>query len=505
MPNTVSWIFVARDKYTRISNQIGASTVALRKKFAALSKQLVQSSFSFKNKVVSKFRSGFAQMAAAAAGFFGARAFLTQGVQFQDALADLSAITGVTGDNLQALQTDIFSLGKDAAVSGGEVAEAFKLVASAKPDLLENIDALKNTTKEVLLLKNAAGIDLAEAANTVAQGLNIFGEEASQANRFVNVLAAGAKLGSSEIRDTSAAMLIAGPAARAAGLSFEQLNAAIQTTALGGIKAEKAGTALNAILGRLRRTGFNVQELGLEGTFSLISEQLNKITDSTARAQAEAKLFGEEHTKVGLALINNFTQLGKFEKSLTGTNIAQEQADIRLNTFSSRMRKFGTILSEKFINLFLRVEPILAKNVDRLGQWFDSIQPDRIESFSTQLETVLQLATKIGEAFGFVARTIDAVGVFIGETAAQIANLDFDARNLTSFGAGANQGGPALITREDLARQGRLTGKFDTVGRSTTDVNVNLNAPEGVIDSVKSKTTGNTPGLNLGVNMAPAL
>jgi len=40
--------------------------------------------------------------------------------------------------------------------------------------------------------------------------------------------------------------------------------------------------------------------------------------------------------------------------------------------------------------------------------------------------------------------------------------------------------------------------------RSQTDVNVNLRAPEGIIESVKSRTTGKNAGLNMGLNMVAA-
>ena len=45
----------------------------------------------------------------------------------------------------------------------------------------------------------------------------------------------------------------------------------------------------------------------------------------------------------------------------------------------------------------------------------------------------------------------------------------------------------------------------ELTSRSTTDVNVNLNAPRGVVASIKSKTSGAVAGLNVGVNMAEAL
>ena len=48
-----------------------------------------------------------------------------------------------------------------------------------------------------------------------------------------------------------------------------------------------------------------------------------------------------------------------------------------------------------------------------------------------------------------------------------------------------------------------VTGNATSTSRA--DVNVNMNAPKGVVESMKVATTGNTPGLNVGVNMVEEL
>ncbi len=45
------------------------------------------------------------------------------------------------------------------------------------------------------------------------------------------------------------------------------------------------------------------------------------------------------------------------------------------------------------------------------------------------------------------------------------------------------------------------SGQIDFNSNSTTDINVNMSAPKGVIDSVSSVTSGKPTGLNVGVNM----
>lgn len=501
MSNKVSFVFVARDKWLKVANKIDASTVNLRRKFRKLGKQL-KSTSAISSTTSESMSRDFKRMAAAALSFFGLRAFITKGAEFQDSLADLSAITGATGKDLARLQDDMFSMGKTAATSASSVSEAFKLVASAKPDLLKNLDALKSTTAQVLLLKNAAGIELAEAANITAQGLNIFGASADQANRFVNVLAAGAKLGSSEIRDTGEAMLIAGPAARAAGLNFESLNAAIQTVAVGGIKGARAGTALNAILGRLRRAGIDFEKIGLQGAFETIGKKLNSVTDSTKRAQLEATLFGEEHSKVGLALVTNFKKLGEYEKSLKGTNIAQEQAAIRLGTFNAKMRRFGTILGEKVIRLFTRLEPMITKQAESWGKFIDNLGTEEINSIADSIKgllTVLGVLLDVGRA---IAAIFKGVGTAIGEGAAQMATFNYSVG--TGFKDAFSIGGKFLGLFGDDEPLTKKTGSLGAGAVNKTDVNVNLKAPANTIESIKSRTTGKPNGLNVGVNMATA-
>jgi len=50
-----------------------------------------------------------------------------------------------------------------------------------------------------------------------------------------------------------------------------------------------------------------------------------------------------------------------------------------------------------------------------------------------------------------------------------------------------------------------LNATQTTTQRSQADVNVNLRAPEGVIESIKSRTSGKVAGLNMGINMGGAL
>ena len=94
---------------------------------------------------------------------------------FEQSVADLSAITGATGEDLKFYADAAREMGAVTTLSASEVADAFRLVASAKPDLLSNAEALKEVTAQAITLAEAAGISVPEAANTMASALNQFG------------------------------------------------------------------------------------------------------------------------------------------------------------------------------------------------------------------------------------------------------------------------------------------------------------------------------------------
>lgn len=498
MSNRVSFIFTGSGNLAKVAERIGFKVGKLTRKFGKFNRKLKDTDKQIK-RTSGTFSKGFKRMAGAAIAFFGIRALFTFATEFQDSMADLSAITGASGDDLVDLRGKILDLSKAAATSGKETATAFKLVASAKPELLKNLDALAATTEQVLLLKNASGIELSTAADITAQSLNIFGKGAEFAAKFVNILAAGAKLGSSEVGDTGEAMLIAGPAARAAGLDFLQLNAALQTVAIGGIKGSRAGTALNTILGRLRRQSFDFEKQGLEGVFADIGAQLEATTDSTARAKLEAKFFGEEHSKVGLALVTNSKHLTIFQDVLKDTNIAQEQASIRLSTLSARMRVLGAVLGAKLLNVFTKLEPTLTNLADRLITFFDNMNDDSIDTLAGQLNGLLVVLEVVFDVLMGISAIFKGVGTGIGEFIGQVTTGTTSDDVATSFTDAFSIGGKFLGLFGGDEKKAPEKGT-----KAQSNVDISLRAPVGVIESIKQTTTGQTPGLNVGISMAGA-
>lgn len=273
--------------------------------------------------------------------------------QFEASISDLSAITGATGKDLKFLSDKSREFGAVTTLSASQASEAFKLVASAKPDLLESGKALAQVTKEAIALAEASGSTLPEAAKTLGSSLNQFSADADQAGRFINVLAAGAKFGASEIADTALALQDSGTVAASAGISFEELNASIQALSTVAIKGGRAGTGLRNIILKLQKDGSDLSEEtgGLTGA-------LTKLLQSGIKTTEVMQLFGLENTTAAQSLINMSGNLGNLTNKLTGTSVAYEQAAVKVDNLDGDLKKLNSAWEEMQLTLVGSTDPM---------------------------------------------------------------------------------------------------------------------------------------------------
>ncbi|EIZ6472220.1 phage tail tape measure protein [Salmonella enterica subsp. enterica serovar Typhimurium] len=285
------------------------------------------------------------------AGFAGAGlslgAIINTTRQYSQSLSDLQAITGATSAQMKLYDQAAQEMGRTTEYSASQAAEAIKLMASAKPELLSTSEGLSAATKSALTLAQAAGTTLPDATRTLALSLNQFGAGAEQADRYINVLAAGAKYGSSEIVDTAAAIKNGGVAAAQAGVGFEQLNAAIQVLAAREIKGGEAGTALRNVILNLEKGA----DKSLKPSVVGLSQALANLAGKNLSTAQAVKLFGVENITAASILVDNRSKLDELTTALTGTQTAHEQAAIRVNNLNGDLMG----LTSAFEGLILKV------------------------------------------------------------------------------------------------------------------------------------------------------
>ena len=123
------------------------------------------------------------------------------GIGFEQLMADLSSITGIVGDELRDLGKVARQTGKESGLGAQQAANAFALLASQIQVDKIGMEGLKALQQNTITLSHAAGMSMNDAATALAGTINQFGLQATEANRVINILAAGSKYGAAEIVD----------------------------------------------------------------------------------------------------------------------------------------------------------------------------------------------------------------------------------------------------------------------------------------------------------------
>ena len=320
----------------------------------------------------------------------GVTAAIDAGNNFEKALQSVSAVTGVTGQGLDDLGTRAQDLALQFGGSATTQLEAFQTVLSKfGPDLAKTPEALGTVAESVNVLGKAAGLDAKQSVDALSNAMLQFGVDASdpaklaqESGRFINVLAASAKVGAAEIPQVSEAILQAGVAAKGAGLSFEETNAAIQGLAVGGKVGSEAGVALRNVIGKLidgggeqkkvlESVGLSYKQLGtalttsaedgggLASALEMLKGGLDKIKDPAEKAAAAGKLFGAENASAAGILLDQVDNIKLFTEGVTGTNEATVQAAINQDTLASRFEKVKAAIEVGLIKAFQALTPIV--------------------------------------------------------------------------------------------------------------------------------------------------
>ena len=278
--------------------------------------------------------------------FDGLASLSESGIGFQQGMADLQAITGIMGKDLQAISQAARETGKQSGLGAKGAVDAFTLLASQIQIDKIGLQGLMRLQKETITLAQAGGLEMAEAATAMAATINQFGLEASDANRVINVLAAGSKYGAAEVADLAQSFKVSGATAAAAGLSVEQTAAAIEVLSQMNMKGSEAGTALRNIILKLQTTlGVDLSNVGLATALDGLKP---KLQDTTYLA----KVFGAENIAAAQYLITNAQAVDEMTAAVTGSNVAQEQAAIRTDTVAEKMKQIQARIDDVKISLF---------------------------------------------------------------------------------------------------------------------------------------------------------
>lgn len=258
--------------------------------------------------------------------------------QFEKSASSIKALTGADEDTMKKLKTYAIELGGTTTQTASQVLDAFGLIGSQAPSLLKDADALSKVTEYSIMLSEAAGIDLADAAKAVTGILNQFSLSAGHAKEVVNLLAAASQQGAGDVNYLNKAIVNSGSVAGALRVEVNETVAEIEMLAQAGIDSSSAGNQLKNIMLKLEASSNKNLKPSINGLIGAI-KNLSKMQLSSTEM---SKMFGAENVAAALTLVKTADAADKLSNSIKNTNTAEEQQRINNNNLDGSLKNLSS-------------------------------------------------------------------------------------------------------------------------------------------------------------------
>lgn len=371
---------------------------------------------------------------------------------FEAGMSEVSAITGATGKDMQALEKQAKTLGATTKFSARDAAEGMKYFGMAGYDTNQIMSALPST----LNLAATGNVDLGIACDIVSDAMTGLGMSANETTKFTDIMAATITNSNTSVELMGETLKYVGPVAGTLGIGMGDLSVAIGLMGNAGIKGSQAGTALRAGLTNLvkptKEMKIAMEKYGVElvknadgsvnmmGTMENLRSTLGGL-DQATQAQALATIFGKEAMSAWASVVN--ASEGDFNKLSDAIANSDGKASDMAKTMQDNLKGSIDNMKSAFEGLLItigeRLIPVFRSLVDGITgvfTWFNNLNPViqnviiGVGGFLAVLGPLLLIignviifVTKLGMAISTLVTFFSAGGAGAGLLATAIAFL----------------------------------------------------------------------------------
>nr|BFD90916.1 hypothetical protein KitaXyl93_22760 [Kitasatospora sp. Xyl93] len=327
---------------------------------------------------------GFALGAVLAAGAVGA-------IRLEREMANVLTISEqIDGRNVRAFTDEIVRMSTELPQTASQLAQGLYQIVSTGFDGAEAMGILR-----VSAMGASAGLTSTETAATGLLGvLKAYGMPASKATDVMDIMFETVNKGVISFEELSMQLGDVVPMAAAAGVSFEDVSAALAAITLAGIPAAESATSLNMLMTRLmkptKELGGLFKSLGYESAASAIQQDglyavMGKVNAATGgQAEATVNLF-KDIRAVRAVLALAAADGRNYADTYEGIAIAVNRADatqrayaIQMNTTAGQwdlFRNRAAALGMDIARVLLPVLQALAEDASIVANAFNSLPP----------------------------------------------------------------------------------------------------------------------------------
>lgn len=413
---------------------------------------------------------------------FGAASMKT-GAEFEQAITEVAAISGATGQELQGLEDKARQLGSTTLFTATESANAMKEFARAGMDANEIVAA----TGPAMLLAGSAGADMTTSTKLLAATLAQFSLEAGEAGRVSDVMSMALRSSLFDMESLSSAMRYGGTVGAGFGYQLEETVAALAEFRNMGLEGSLAGTQLRMALAAaakptrkaeeaLAKYGLTAEDVNPE--LNTFREIMVKVGESGMTTTDAIRIFTQRAGANVVAVARKFADgTSKFDETLAkleeSAGATQSVYDQMTDTVLSQAKIALSALDELFITLFdtyrKPLKELLTAIADTIAYVAEVVQLQSTRS-ANSLRTMFDrmtdwmranrelIAVVFVEMMTDVARLLEMLGRYSSEliTIGQLMVSAFAATKVMAL-VGGFQSLVAVVVRASSAVNGLTT------------------------------------------------
>jgi TP901 family phage tail tape measure protein len=241
--------------------------------------------------------------------------------EFDKQISSLGAVANATERQMDRLRKQAIKLGGDTVFSATEAAKAQTELAKGG---LSAAQILSGALKSSLDLAAAGEMDLAAAAETTVNAMQLFELQGKSTGKIADMLATAANRTTADVEDFAMSLKMGGSVAKQAGYDLNDTVVILEALAEAGIKNSDAGTSMKAAMIQLLNPTAKQSKLAKELGVNWITqngELKNGIQISRELQRATADMTKAERTKAFaiLAGTDGFRTLSSLYDAGVGT------------------------------------------------------------------------------------------------------------------------------------------------------------------------------------------
>ncbi|HET9954088.1 MAG TPA: phage tail tape measure protein [Polyangiaceae bacterium] len=328
--------------------------------------------------------------AGAAVAGLGIKSVVDTGAEFEQAIADVGAVSLMTAAQVGDLRSKSLELGAATRYSATQVARGFESMGRAG----FNNEQMLSGISGILSAAAAEGAEIEETADTVSavlKGMRLDqGDLGAEANRVANVLALASARTKASLLSLGESMKTLGPTAAQFNIPLETAVGMVSLLQDAGLDASQAGTNLATALTRItnpaEKTTKLMAALGIKfedtkGNMKSAAEIMAEMTKALAKSKGNykqaatfAQIFGIDSQKAIINLENMFKTgraQGLIKELTTTTDAADTMAKLRMDTFLGDWEQLGGAIDTLKINMFSLNSGALRELVQGTTEWLN--------------------------------------------------------------------------------------------------------------------------------------